>query len=137
MWWKKTPSQLCSNIKNINTFKSKHSNEAYQTKETSSWNSKKVVYLIERKVCGKQFNGSTVTKFCARANNCISTHCIFRKEQKLSNQARKQTRFHKYYLQNDHNGSFGWEITKGKKNCTGTIKLKTLMNVMFTLRILW
>ena len=62
-----------------------------------------IVYLIECRVCGKQYNGSTVTKFRARANNYKSTHCNFRKEQILSNQARNQKRFHEHYLQNDHN----------------------------------
>ena len=70
-----------------------------------------VVYLIECRICGKQYNGSTVTKFCARANNYKSTHRNFRKEQILSNQARDQKHFHKHYLQNDHNEICDWEIT--------------------------
>ena len=72
--------------------------------------SKMVVHLIECRVCGKQCNGNTVTKFRARANNYKITHCNFRKELKLSNQARNQKRFHKYYCQNDHNGIFDWHI---------------------------
>ena len=63
-----------------------------------------VGYLIECRVCGKQYDGSTVTKFRARANNYKSMHRNFRKEQRLSNQARNQKRFHGHYLQNDHNG---------------------------------
>ena len=70
-----------------------------------------VVYLIECKVCGKQYSGSTVTKFHARANNYKSTHRNFWKEQKLSNQARNQEHFHKHYLQNDDKGICDWEIT--------------------------
>ena len=35
---------------------------------------------------------------------------IFGKEQKLSNQARNQKRFHEHYLQNDHNEICDWEI---------------------------
>ena len=69
-----------------------------------------VVYLIECSVSRKQFNGSTVTKFRARANNYKSTHRNFRKEQTLSNQARNQKRFHEHYLQNDHIGICTWEI---------------------------
>ena len=82
-----------------------------------------VVYLIECRVCGKQYNGSTVTKFRARANNYKSTHCNFRKEQILSSQARNQKRFHEHYLQNDHNGICEWEITiiDQDESCTGTI----------------
>ena len=61
------------------------------------------VYLIECRVCGKQYNGSTATKFRARANNYRSKHHKFRKEKILLNQARNQKRFHEHYLQNDHN----------------------------------
>ena len=66
---KRPPCQLCSNMKNTSTFKSKHSNEVYQIKKNFNCNSKMVVYLIECRVCGKQYNGSTATKFSARA--CI------------------------------------------------------------------
>ena len=99
---KRPPCQLCNNIKNTGTFKSKHSNEVYQIKKNFNCNSKMVVYLIECRVCGKQYNGSTVTKFRARANNYKSTHHNFRKEQ---------IRFHEHYLQNEHNRICDWEIT--------------------------
>ena len=105
---KRPPCQLCSNMKN-STFKSKHSNEVYQIKKNC--NSKMVVYLIECRVCGKQYNGSIVTKFCARANNYKSTHRNFRKKQILSNQARNQKGFQEHYLQNEHKGICDWEIT--------------------------
>ena len=109
---KKPPCQLCSNMKNTSTFKSKYSNEAYQIKKNFNCNSKMlVVYLIECRVCGKQHNGSTATKFRARANNYESTHCNFRKEQILSNQTHSQKRFHEHYLQNDHDGIYDWGIT--------------------------
>ena len=61
-----------------------------------------VVYVIGCRFCGKQYNGSTVTKFCARANNYKSMHRNFRKEQMLSDQTHNQ---------NDHNGICDWEIT--------------------------
>ena len=70
-----------------------------------------VVYLIKCRVSQKPHNGSTVTKFRARANNYGSTHRNFRKEQILSNQARNQKLFHEHYLQNDHNEIFDWETT--------------------------
>ena len=70
-----------------------------------------IVYLIECRVCRKQYNGSTVTKFRPRADNYKSTHRNFRKEQTLSNQACNQKRFHEHYLQNDHNGISNWKIT--------------------------
>ena len=44
--------------------------------------------VIECRVCRKQCNSSTVTKFCARTNNYKSTYHNFWKEQKLSNRAR-------------------------------------------------
>ena len=66
---KRPPCQLCSNMKNTSTFKSKHSNQVYQIKKNFNCNSKIVVYLIECKISGKQCKGSTITKFCTRANN--------------------------------------------------------------------
>ena len=63
------PSQLCSDMKNTSTFKSKHLNKVYHIKKNFNCNSKIVVYLIEFRVCRKQCNGRTVTKFYARANN--------------------------------------------------------------------
>ena len=99
---KRPPCQLCNNMKNTSTFKSKHSNEVCRIKKNFNCNSKMVVYLIECRVCGKQYNCSTVTKFCARANNYESTHRNFRKEQILSNQTRNQKRFHEHYLQLEH-----------------------------------
>ena len=81
------PYQLCSNMKNRGTFKSKYSNEVYQIKKNFNCNSKMVVYMIECKASGKQYNGSTVTSR-ARANNYNSTHRNFRKELIISNQVR-------------------------------------------------
>ena len=97
---KTPPCQLCSNMKNTNAFKSKHSNEVYQIKKKFNCNSKMVVYLIEFRVCRKQYNSSAATKFRARANNYKSTHRNFWKEQKLSNQARNQKRYQQHYLEN-------------------------------------
>ena len=39
-----------------------------------------VVYLIECRIGGKKYNGRTVTKFHARANNYKSKHRNFQKE---------------------------------------------------------
>ena len=90
---KRPYSKLCSNMENVITFKSKHSNEVYQTKKKFNCNSKMVIYLIECRVCRMQYNGSTMTKFCATANNYKSTHRNFWKEQIMSNQARNQKPF--------------------------------------------
>ena len=90
------PCQLCSDVKNTCTFKRKNSTEVYQIKKNFDCNSKEVVYFKECKICGKQYNGCSVTKFRARANNYKSKHRHFRKEQILSNQARNQKRFHEH-----------------------------------------
>ena len=110
---KRPPCQLCSNMKNTSIFKSIHSNEIYQKKKNVNCNSKMVVYLIGCRICGKQYNGSTVRKFRARANSYKSTHHNFWDEQILSNQARNQKRFHKHYLQDYHNGMFTLHIIQG------------------------
>ena len=55
--------QLCINMKNRSTFKSKYSNVVYQIKKNFNCNSEMVVYLIECKICRKQYNGSTVINF--------------------------------------------------------------------------
>ena len=81
---KRTPCQLCSNVKNTSTFKSKHLTKEHQIKKSFKCNSKIVAYLIECRVSGKQCIISSVTKFPARANNHKSTHRNFRKEQKLN-----------------------------------------------------
>ena len=134
-------------MKNTSIFKSKHLNEVYQIKKNFNCNSKMLVYLIEYRICRKQCNGSTVTKFCARANNYKSTHRNFWKEQILSNQAQNQKRFHEHYLQNDNNGIYDWEIAiidhaetvkalRQKELYWYHMFLMVLMNVIFTLRII-
>ena len=106
----KPPCHLRSNRKNtIN--QSNQLIKVYQTKKNVNCNFKMVVYLAECRVCGKKYNGSYGTKFCDRVNNYKSTHRTFRKELKLSNQARKQKRFYKHYLQSDKNGICDWEMT--------------------------
>ena len=50
---KRPPCQLCSNMKNTSTFKSKHSRKVYQKKKNFSCDSKIVICLIECRVCGK------------------------------------------------------------------------------------
>ena len=77
---KRPPCQLCSNMRNTSIFKNKHSSKVYQTKKNFSCNSKKVVYLIECRICRKQYNGSTARKFRARSNNYKSTDRNFQKE---------------------------------------------------------
>ena len=61
--------------------------------------------MTKCRVCRNKYDGSTVTKFRATANNYKSTYRNFWKEQILSNQACNQKRFHKHYLQNDQNST--------------------------------
>ena len=67
-----------------------------------------VVYLTQGRICGKQDNGSIVTKFRTRSNSHKSTYHSFRKRQKVSKEAHNQKRFHEGYLLRDHNGIFHW-----------------------------
>ena len=54
---KRPPCQLCSNMKNASTFKSKHSDEVYQIKKNFNCNSKTVVHLIEWKAIQWYYRG--------------------------------------------------------------------------------
>ena len=56
----------------IQILQSKHSNKVYQIKKNLHCNSKIVAYLKECRVCSKQCNITTVTKFRVRANNLIN-----------------------------------------------------------------
>ena len=58
---KRPPCHLCKNMKNTCTFKSKHFNEVYKINNDYNCNSKMAVYLIECRVCGEQYTGSTKT----------------------------------------------------------------------------
>ena len=78
---KRPPCQLCNNMKNTSTFKSKHSNEVYQIKKKFNCNSKMVVYLIECRICGKQYNGSTVTNFVLELTTIKARFVIFGKNK--------------------------------------------------------
>ena len=118
MQWKRSLSQLCSN----------HSNKVYQIKKNFDCNSKMVVYLIQRRICGKQCNSSTKTTFRAGANNYKSTHRDFRKEQNLLNRARNQKRFHKHYLQSSHNGIS--ENIKNEKIIMAKILIKIIIAIV-------
>ena len=108
---KRPHCQLCCNMKNTSTFKSKHSNGFYQMKKNFNCNSKIVACLIECRVCKKQYNDSTVTKFDTRDNIDKRAHRHFGKEKILWNQPRNQKRFREHFLQNNHNGICDWEIT--------------------------
>ena len=69
------------------------------------------VYLIECEICGKQYNGSTKTKFRSRANNYESTQRKFVKKEAVPKQALKQKCFHEHYCSDRDNGIEDWIIT--------------------------
>ena len=109
-----------------------------------------VVYLKQCKVCGKQYKGSTVTKFRATANNYKNTYCSFKKEQKQSNQTHNQKVFIKIisrvnitrFVTGKSQIIYHTETEKSfrQKELYWYHELKTytplyLMNVMFTLHI--
>ena len=69
------------------------------------------VYLIECKICGEQYTGSTKTKFRSRANNYKSTQRKFMNKDAVQKQALKQKCFHKDYCSDRHYGLEDWVIT--------------------------
>ena len=85
--------QSCNSMKNLSIFKSKHSNKVYQIKKNFDCNSKIMVYLIERRVCGKQCNGSAVTKFRDKTHNDKSTHRDIQKDKNCQPKAVTRNNF--------------------------------------------
>ena len=55
---KRSPCQLCSNMKSTSTFKVNIQTKFYRRKKKFNCDSKMVVYLIECRVYGKQYNSS-------------------------------------------------------------------------------
>ena len=111
----KRPCQFCSNMKNTSTFKSKHFNKVYHVKKNFNCNSKMVIYLTECRVCGKQYNGSTMKNFVLEPITIRAHIIVFGKNNvKLSivkpETMSNQKHFHEHQ-QNDHNRICDWEIT--------------------------
>ena len=117
---KRPPCHLCENMKDTCTFKSKHLNKVYKINKKYNCNSKIAVYLIEYEICGKQYTGSTKTKFKFRENNYKIKQRKFVKKEAVSKQALKQKRFHEHYCSDRHNGIQDWVITL--IDSTGTLK---------------
>ena len=69
------------------------------------------VYLIEYKICGEQYTGSTKTKFRSTVNNYKSTQRKFMNKEAVPKQALKQKRFHEHYCSDRHNSIEDWVIT--------------------------
>ena len=64
---------LCENMKDTCNFKSKHLDEIHKIKKKYNCNSKMAVYLIECKICGEEYTGSTKTKLWSWENDYKST----------------------------------------------------------------
>ena len=81
-------------MKDTCTFKSEDLNKVHKTSKKYNCNSKMAVYLIECKICGEQYTGSTKTKFRSRASNYKSLQRNSMKKEAVPKQALKQKRFH-------------------------------------------
>ena len=68
--------QLSSNMNNTSSFKSKHSNEVYQMKKNFNCNFKMVVYLIECRVCEKQYTMIVTRQKFVLESITIKTHIV-------------------------------------------------------------
>ena len=69
------------------------------------------VYLIECKIGGEQYTGSTKTKFRSSTNNYKSMQRKFMNKEAVPKKALKQKRFHEHYCSDRHNGIQNWVIT--------------------------
>ena len=61
--------------------------------------------------CGKQYTGSTKTKFSSRANDYMSMQRKFVNKEAVPKQALEQKLFHEHYCSDRHNGIEDWIIT--------------------------
>ena len=69
------------------------------------------VYLIECKICGEEYTGSTKTMLGSWENDYKSTQRKFMNKEAVQKQALKQKRCHEYYCSDRHNGIEDWVIT--------------------------
>ena len=104
------PCNLCENMKDTCTFKSKHLNDVHKINKKYNCNTKLAVYLIECEICGEQYTGST-KKFRSRANNYKSTQRKFVDKEAVPKQVLKRKRFHEHHGSDRHNGIEDWVIT--------------------------
>ena len=74
---KRPHCHLCENMKDTCIFKSKHLDEIHKIKKKCNCNSKMAVYLIECKIFGEEYTGSTKTKLGSWENDYKSTQRKF------------------------------------------------------------
>ena len=65
----KSRCETCLDIQEIDTFQSFVKKEVYKVKHHVHCDSKYLIYLISCKLCGLQYVGSAVDRFCLRWNN--------------------------------------------------------------------
>ena len=74
---KRPHCHLCENMKDTCIFKSKHLDEIHKIKKKCNCKSKMAVYLIECKICGEEYTGSTKTMLGSWENDYKSTQRKF------------------------------------------------------------
>ena len=109
------PCQICNMIEESTTFSDKDESRIFDIRKGPlDCNSVNVVYLIQCRVCKKQYCGSTVTKCRTRLNNYKSK---FRKYEvsflnnTLENMTKiEQASFHDHFCQAGHSGISDWSL---------------------------
>ena len=67
---KKRRCEVCTNVTETDTFSSTVTSETLQINQELNCDDKCLIYLLECKVCNKQYVGETTDVFCLRWNNC-------------------------------------------------------------------
>lgn len=98
--------KVCFYIKETDSFQDKSGNKTFKIKHTINCNSKYVVYLLQCKVCRKQYVGSAETSFRLRFNNYSS--CNRRHNAGAKNVP--QESLHRHFDQSDHHRMEDWEF---------------------------
>ena len=93
---------VCNSVRTTTTFTTEACREIFKIQSGPlTCNSEKVLYLLQRKMCGEApYVGIAETKFRHRFNNYKSKHRAFRK----GNRKIPQKRFHDHYCLDDHLG---------------------------------
>ena len=101
--------QVCKFVVDTGEFVSQTNKKTFKIKSASlNCNSSNVVYLFTCKTCGKQYVGSTTTKFRTRFNN-------YKQAEKYFNSGNvdkiQQVSFHEHFHQDNHGGVSDWSVT--------------------------
>ena len=93
----KSRCETCFNIQETDTFQSFVTKEVYKINHCFHCDSKCVIYVISYKVCGLQYVGSTVDRFCLKWNN-------YKCSQRIASEGGtpKQNYFNQHFLRENH-----------------------------------